>query len=86
LQQQNWLLNNRNLFIFTFVIILYCHNTTLYLTAKYGLYKNKDEIQIVSPKLYEGKYFKHYHGGSWHSWDGEIIWWLGLCWFQTGYD
>jgi hypothetical protein len=27
------------------------------------LYKNKDEIQIVSPKLYEGKYFKHYHGG-----------------------
>jgi hypothetical protein len=33
-------------------------------------------IQIVSPKLYEGKYFKHYHGGSWHSWDGEIIWWF----------
>lgn len=48
----------------------------LYLTAKYGLYKNKDEIQIVSPKLYEWKYFKHYHGGSWHSWDGEIIWWF----------
>lgn len=48
----------------------------LYMTAKYGLYKNKDEIQIVSPKLYEGKYFKHYHGGSWHSWDGDIIWWF----------
>jgi hypothetical protein len=41
-----------------------------------GLYKNKDEIQIASPKLYEGKYFKHYQGGSWHSWDGEIIWWF----------
>ncbi|XP_071130150.1 uncharacterized protein [Mytilus edulis] len=48
----------------------------LYFTAKYGLYKNKHEIHIVSPALYEGKYFKHYHGGTWHSWDGEIIWWF----------
>lgn len=48
----------------------------LYLTAKYGIYKNKEEIHIVSPELYEGKYFVHYHGGSWHSWDGEIIWWI----------
>ncbi|XP_063444946.1 uncharacterized protein LOC134725227 isoform X2 [Mytilus trossulus] len=48
----------------------------LYFTAKYGLYKNKHEIHIVSPALYEGKYFKHYHGGSWHSWDGELIWWF----------
>lgn len=49
---------------------------SMYLTEKYGVYENKKDIMIFSKEIYVGKYFKHYKGGSWHSWDGRIIWFL----------
>lgn len=48
----------------------------LYITAKYALYKQRSEIRIFNKDIYGKKYFKHYGGSSWHSWDGRIIWYL----------
>ncbi|WAR14510.1 CSH1-like protein [Mya arenaria] len=55
---------------------------TMFFWGRYLNYAHKGEFYILSDYH---DYIVHFHAGSWHHWDGHIIWFLfnrpNLCWF-----
>ncbi|ELU09897.1 hypothetical protein CAPTEDRAFT_207687 [Capitella teleta] len=39
-------------------------------------YPNKEQIYIIPNEVYTQQWFGNLHGGSWHQWDGVVIYWV----------
>ncbi|ELT90396.1 hypothetical protein CAPTEDRAFT_54391, partial [Capitella teleta] len=39
-------------------------------------YEHKDQFYIIPHEIYSEKLFINLHGGSWHEWDGDFIFWV----------
>ena len=50
----------------------------VYFTRLVKCYGGEGRVFIIPPSSYYGIYVEHVGGGSWHAWDGRIIWKLFL--------